>query len=67
MHVGFKSSWELMFALFVNVPTLNKTFDLIWFEMPNKKVRRCNRTKDIHNIVSHKREQVYHSVSLTVQ
>jgi hypothetical protein len=30
MHVGFNSSWELMFVLFVNVPTLNKTFDLIW-------------------------------------
>ena len=31
MHVGLKSAWELVFVLFVNVPTLNKTFDLIWF------------------------------------
>ena len=29
MHVGLKSSRELKFVLFVNVPTLNKTFDLI--------------------------------------
>ena len=35
MHVGLKSSWELMFVLFVNVPTLNKTFDLIWFDLDN--------------------------------
>ena len=28
MHVGLKSARELAFVLFVNVPTLNKTFDL---------------------------------------
>jgi hypothetical protein len=40
MHVGLKSSRELMFILFVNVPTLNKTFDLIFISLEEIESRK---------------------------
>jgi hypothetical protein len=37
MHVGLGGARELVFVLFVNVPTLNKTFDLLDKNLSSKR------------------------------